>query len=200
MALDRPGGEADTPGEARPEHLRHRGEGADTQLGRPEPAEPRSRLEYYEALRAVADQPEQASDTSRAAAEGTGRSGRSGWDATDAGNRPRLDALRVVPERAVHILDGEPGGGGHRHGVGSPGKTEFPASLDDKKIIGHILDVARRPDSLPVHQHWNDRWLCGGIRDGVEVSVVVLRSGEVWTAWPEEGGPGVVRNPQKGSS
>jgi hypothetical protein len=57
--------------------------------------------------------------------------------------------------------------------------------------------VARRPDSPPVHQRWNARWLCAGTRDGVEISVVVQRSGEVWTAWPEEGCPGVRRNPRE---
>jgi hypothetical protein len=44
--------------------------------------------------------------------------------------RPPLDALRVTPERSAHILDGEPGdGGGHRHGVGSPG-TALPEAMD----------------------------------------------------------------------
>jgi hypothetical protein len=114
-----------------------------------------------------------------------------------------MEAFRVSPERTTHILDGDPepgGGGGHRSGTGKPGKTEFPADWNDEKIMGHVLDAARRPDSAPVYQHWNDRWLCSGTRDRVEVSVVVLRSGEVWTAWPEEGGPGVVRNPRKGTS
>jgi len=127
----------------------------------------------------------------------------SGWDAIAADDRPRLDALRISPERTTHILDGDPtpaGGGGHRSGTGKPGKTEFPAGWDDKKVMDHVLDVARRPDSPPVHQHWNDRWVCSGTRDRVEVSVVVLRSGEVWTAWPEEGGPGVVRIPRKETS
>jgi hypothetical protein len=34
----------------------------------------------------------------------------------------------------------------------------------------------------------------------VEVSTVVERSGDILTGWPEEGGPGVVRNPRKGKS
>jgi hypothetical protein len=126
--------------------------------------------------------------------------GRSGWDAVDPGNRPRLDALRATPERTKHILDGDEDGGGHRHGVGKPEKTEFPASWSDEKTMGHVLDAAQRPDSPPVHQNWNDRWLCSGTRDRVKVWVVVLPSGEVWTAWPEEGGPGVVRNPRKETS
>lgn len=157
-----------------------------------EPAETRTRTECYEALRATVSGSVQSCD----------RPEHSGWDAMAGDDRPRLDALRVSPERATHILDGDPtpGGGGHRSGTGKPGKTEFPASWDDEKIMGHVLDVAQRPDCPPVHQHWNDRWVCSGTRDRVEVSVVVLRSGEVWTAWPEEGGPGVVRNPRKETS
>jgi hypothetical protein len=126
--------------------------------------------------------------------------GNSGWDAVDAGSRPPLESLRITPERSAHILDGDAFSGGHRHGTGKPGKTEFPASWADEKILGNSLDVAQRPDSPPVYQHWNDRWLCTGTRDGVEVSVIVQRSGEVWTSWPEEGGPGVMRNPKRGTS
>jgi Bacterial EndoU nuclease len=130
---------------------------------------------------------------------------RSGWDAVDvehAKDRPAPDAIRVTPERATHILDGDPvgDGGGHRHGTGKPGKTEFPADWDDEKVVDKSLSVARKPDRPPVHQDRNNRWLCTGTRDSVEMSVIVLPSGEVWTAWPEEGSPGVVRNPRKGKS
>jgi len=193
MALD--GLYDDGTSNGRPEQgLRHGKPGSDGAAVRTEPAELRSRAEYYETLRAAVNGSGQtdAVDT---------RTERSGWDAMAADNRTAVDALRVTPERTAHILDGDPArGGGHRSGTGKPGKTEFPASWDDEKIMGHVLDVARRPDSPPVHQHWNDRWVCSGTRDRVEVSVVVLRSGEVWTAWPEEGGPGVVRNPRRQTS
>ena len=215
MALDRPDEDArpDPPERHfRPDEADRtdgvgRGGGAGA---RAEMVEPRTRGECYEALRAAVGGP----DDERSSEEHSGdeRSGgersvagdscreHSGWDSVDAADRPALEAIRVSAERRVHILDGDPGGGGgHRHGVGKPDKTEFPASWDDKKIIGNVLDVARRPDSAPVLQHWNDRWICSGIRASVEVSVIVLRSGEVWTAWPEEGGPGVIRNPKKGS-
>jgi len=123
---------------------------------------------------------------------------RSGWDSVDAADRPRVEDIDVSAERTTHILDGDAdGSGGHRHGVGKPGKTEFPASWDDEKIIDHVLDVVRRPDSAPVLQNRNNRWICTGTRDSVEVTAIVLRSGEIWTAWPEEGGPGVRRNPKK---
>jgi hypothetical protein len=216
MALDRPDDDLEA-GEARLEqHLRSRGTGGDAPTARSEAAEPRTREEYYEALRAAdggpgddepadhrPDDDKSADDKpgdDRSADEPHGadsRTDNSGWDAVDAGDRPTLDAIRVSPERTTHILDGDSNGGGHRHGIGSPEKTEFPASWEDKKIMSKILDVARRPDAPPVLQHWNNRWVCTGTRDSVEVSVIVLRSGEVWTAWPEEGSPGVVRNPRK---
>jgi Bacterial EndoU nuclease len=179
MALDRPDDVF-----ARPER---QVPGSDVPAMRSEPAESRSHEEYYEALRVASDDDNGAADADR-----------SGWDSVDAADRPKAEDIHASPERTTHILDGEPsGGGGHRHGVGKPGKTEFPASWDDEKIMGHVLDVVRRPDSAPVLQHRNNRWICSGTRDDVEVTAIVLRSGEIWTAWPEEGGPGVRRNPKK---
>jgi hypothetical protein len=119
----------------------------------------------------------------------------------DAEARPKAEDINVTPERTTHILDGEPGGGGgHRHGTGKPGKTEFPASWNDERVIANVLDVARRPDKPPTSQDWNDTWLCTGTRDAVNVWAVVERSGDILTGWPEEGGPGVVRNPRRGKS
>ncbi len=192
MALDglRGEGNSDTGPER---HLRPRAADAETAPAKAAPAEPRGREEYYQTNRAADGQ---------AQLDGAaGITERSGWDAMTQDDRPPMDGFRVSQERRTHILDGDPGGGGgHRSGTGEPGKTEFPASWDDHKIMGHVLDVARRPDSPPVDQFRNNRWVCTGTRDRVEVSVVVLRSGEVWTAWPEEGGPGVVRNPRKETS
>jgi Bacterial EndoU nuclease len=187
MALDRPDDDFDD--FDRPER---QVPGGDVPARRPEPPESRSREEYYEALRAASGG-ETADDGGEAVdAE------RSGWDSVDAEDQPKAEDIHVTPERTTHILDGEPGGGGgHRHGTGKPGKTEFPASWDDEKIMSHVLDVVRRPDSPPVLQNRNNRWICAGTRDSVEVTAIVLRSGEIWTAWPEEGGPGVRRNPKK---
>jgi hypothetical protein len=184
MALDRPDDDFTRPDREVP--------GSDVPAARSDPAEWRSHEEYYEALRVADGQPPEVGDS---------QEDRSGWDSVDAADRPAIEDICVSPERTTHILDGEPGGGGgHRHGVGKPGKTEFPASWDDRKIVDTVVDAARRPDSTPEHQHWNDRWVCSGIRDSVEVSVIVLRSGEIWTAWPEEGSPGVIRNPPKETS
>jgi Bacterial EndoU nuclease len=185
-------------------HPRHRGSGGDAGTARGGPVELRTRAECYEALRAADGGSAQTAENQQQEDPGTDhrpdpQTERSGWDAIDAENRPP-EAIRVSPERASHILDGDEYGGGHRHGTGKPGKTEFPAGWDDKKVVAIALDVARKPDRPPVHQDWNNRWLCSGIRDGVEVSIIVLPGGEVWTAWPEEGSPGVIRNPRKGRS
>jgi hypothetical protein len=195
MAIDGPNGDGTS--DERPERIpRHSESGDDGSATSKQPAELRTRAEYYEALLAAKGGPRDADDNSDVADR---RADRAAWDSADVKTRPSLDSIRVTPERNTHILDGdETGGGGHRHGVGKPGKTEFPASWDDAKIISTALNVARSPDRPPVRQDWNDTWLCTGTRDGVDVSVVVMRSGEILTSWPEEGGPGVVRNPRKG--
>src|ERR1700722_850001 len=217
MAFDRYDDGVDGPGEAK--HLR--GGRADAGVsGSTELAEPRSRQECYEALRAADGRPVQASDNQRASAEArtdaagearTDASGeartdaaaekrtdRSGWDTVDSGQRPPLDAIRITPKRSAHILDGDADGkGGHRHGVGNPGKTEFPASWSDKKILDNVHDVARRPDQPPIYQDWNSRWLARGTRDDVEVVVVITGDARIWSGWPRPGGPGVVRNPRR---
>ena len=120
VAIDGPSGAYDDDpeqaGDSKPEK--------DHGQGKQQPAEMRSRAEYYEELRA----------TDKQMAASDGRS-----------DRPPLDSLHVPPERAKHILDGDRWGGGHRHGTGRPEKTEFPSGWDDEKIIGHVLNVARAP-------------------------------------------------------
>jgi len=171
--------------DGQPERSPHGGEsGAGTGAARTERSlEPRSRAEYYEAL--------------RAADEDIGHAGEhSVWDAIEAENRPALDVLQLTPERLTHILDGDATGGGHRAGIGRPGKTEFPASWDDEKITKVLLDVARQPDQTPGYQEWNGRWVARGTRDDVEVVVVMARDGRIWSGWPLPGGAGVVKNPE----
>ena len=187
MALDRPDDDFDRPERELPAD----GPGGDVPAARSEPAESRSRAEYYEALRAASDG--ETADGGGEAADAD----RSGWDSVDAEDRPNAEDIHVSTERTVHILDGDKTGGGHRHGVGKPGNTEFPASWTDERVIANVLDVARRPDKPPIHQDW-DTWLCTGTRDAVDVWAVVEPSGGILTGWPGEGGPGVVRNPRRG--
>jgi hypothetical protein len=204
--------------DARAERLpRQRESGADAGTPPTEPAELRTRAEYYEVVRAAYNGSGQADENHRQTDTGTGqykdtgtdhhagvgtghdadtKTERPSWDAVDAENRPDLDSLRVTPDRLTHILDGDSTGGGHRAGTGKPGKTEFPASWDDGKIIDTLLDVARRPDHPPGHQEWNDRWVTRGTRDDVEIVVVTARDGRIWSGWPRSGGRGVVKNPE----
>jgi Bacterial EndoU nuclease len=196
MALDRPEDEAgpDPPGRrARPDPPGGADGPADAEgptgshaAGRT--VEARSRTEYYEALRVADGKPVNGSSAA---------SDRSGWDSVDARERPPPEAIRVGPERAAHILDGDRTGGGHRHGAGKPGKTEFPADWDDKKIVDALSDVARRLDLPPRRQEWNDRWVARGIRDDVGIVVVIARDGSIRTGWPTADSPGVVKNPKE---
>jgi hypothetical protein len=159
-------------------------------------AEVRGRAEYYEASRAT-DQ-RMAAAGGAELASGTART-RSAWDVEVVGGhpeRPPPDSLHVAPERARHILDGDRWGGGHRHGTGRPGKTEFPSGWGDEKIIGHVMGVARNPDEPPVFQA-NRRWRVHGQRDGVGINVIVQPDGRIWSAWPDAGSPGVVKNPRE---
>ena len=133
VAIDGPSGAYDDDPEQAGDSKPEKGRGqSGKDVSRPvdtQPAEVRSRAECYEELRAT--------DKQMAAADGSS-------------GLPRPDSVRVAPERAKHILDGDRWGGGHRHGTGRPGKTEFPADWDDEKIIGHVLGVARAPDDAPV--------------------------------------------------
>lgn len=125
----------------------------------------------------------------------------SGWHALetrDHPHRPKLDSIRLIAERSGHILDGDgPGtpGGGHRHGIGRPGKTEFPSAWSDAKVVAAIEDIARDPEEA----HWqsfNSRWRVTGEYERVRVTAVLLADGRIWAAWPEPGGPGVRQNPK----
>jgi Bacterial EndoU nuclease len=158
---------------------------------RPETAETRTRSEYYQALRATVDEQVRIFEAARASANGRPRSG---WDNADASTRPPLDALRLPPDRAIHILDGDATGGGHLYGTGTSGKTEFPASWDEDKITDSILSIARSPDSAQFQK--NGRWKVEGVRDEVALAVVINADGRIWTAYPLPGSPGVRQNPR----
>jgi hypothetical protein len=124
-----------------------------------------------------------------------------GWDAPeviDHPQRPDPESIRLGDERRTHILDGDATGGGHRHGTGSPGRTEFPANWSDDTMTDYVASVARSPEGTPYFQPWGS-WRASATRDGVEVNVVIKPDGQIWTAWPTEGGDGVLRNPKEHS-
>jgi Bacterial EndoU nuclease len=107
------------------------------------------------------------------------------------------DEIHLTGDRRIHILDGDQTGGGHRHGTGRSDKTEFPAEWGDDRIVAAILAIARHPDQEPERQDWNGRWQVSGEQDGVKIFAVVESDGRIWTAWPDEDSPGVVKNPVK---
>ncbi|MQY24861.1 EndoU domain-containing protein [Nocardia aurantia] len=107
--------------------------------------------------------------------------------------------ITITQRDRIHILDGHGDGinGGHAPGTGMPNKTEFPDDWEDDEIIDRIVDVARNPDHPPELQK-NGRWLVKGRRNGVDIEVVVLPGGRVWTGYPT-GGQGVIHNDEHGN-
>ena len=91
---------------------------------------------------------------------------------------------RVSPDRRAHILEGDATGGGHRHGGGSPGKSEFPSDWSDGKIIEEVESVANDPASRRTVQP-NGRLRVEGTRDGVDIRVIIDIDGtSIRTAHP----------------
>ncbi|RZQ65094.1 EndoU domain-containing protein [Amycolatopsis suaedae] len=84
-------------------------------------------------------------------------------------------------------------GGGHAPGKGRRATTEFPVGWTDERILSTVVDVAKNPDERPRRLR-NGRWRTAGVRDGVEIVVLIEQNGQVHIAYPV-GGTGVVRNP-----
>ncbi len=103
-----------------------------------------------------------------------------------AGNaEQKKEAVRFVitEKRRKHILYGDETGGGHKMGMGRPGKTKFPAGWDDDKIIDAILQVANDA-KLPMRQS-GKYWLKADVVEGVAIRAVLDRDkGEVVTGYP----------------
>jgi hypothetical protein len=78
--------------------------------------------------------------------------------------------------------DGE--GGGHKFGVGRPGKTEFPESWSDDKIIEEAISVGNDPASSR-RVDPDGRVVVEGTREGIDIRVVLEPDGiTVVTAYP----------------
>jgi len=102
----------------------------------------------------------------------------------------------IDADRAVHILTGDSTGGGHLW-PGEPGKTPFPQGWDANAVLGVVSDIATDPNST-VTPGGGGRTVVTGVRDGVEVSVILERPnhpsypGRVVTAYPTN----LPRNPK----
>lgn len=108
-------------------------------------------------------------------------------------DRPRLEDIRLTPDRLAHILDGDENGGGHLSGTGEPGESEFPPSWTPDTIADATEHVARNPQDAR-HQR-NGWWLARGDYENVQIWTVVRPDARIWTAWPDPDSPGVIRNP-----
>ena len=101
------------------------------------------------------------------------------------------------PKRANHILHGDATGGGHLF-PGKPGKTVFPESWSGEKIMHETADIVTDPGiQWEVNRTVRgvERFKARGIRDGVEVEVIVEPKGEgIISSWPVSG-IGVIKNP-----
>jgi len=83
-------------------------------------------------------------------------------------------------------------GGGHGAGRGIPGKTEYPARWSDDDAMDLVMDVAQVPDGAV--QQPDGTFRAHGVRDGIDLRVIVTELGHVVTAYPVAG-EGVVTNP-----
>lgn len=101
-------------------------------------------------------------------------------------NEESLPPPKVLPEdRRKYILDGNgKGGGGHGPGRGTPGKSEFPNDWSDDKVADAIVGVANDPASVR-EPAGGDRTQVRGMRDGIEIEVIIGRDGKtIVTAYP----------------
>ncbi len=109
-------------------------------------------------------------------------------------NRSGASTDVISPDRATHILNGDNTGGGHRAGTGRPGKSEFPDTWSDGKILDEISKVAKN-GIIDRNAGRPGEVIKVGVVDGVEIEVVVKQDGFVMSVWPVSG-PGVVVNPK----
>ena len=96
----------------------------------------------------------------------------------------RTNRAVVTPDRRKHILEGNGSAGGHAPGRAMQGKTEFPATWSDDKIIDQIESVANDPESKRA-QAARGRTVLEGTREGVVIRVVLGADGKtIITAFP----------------
>ena len=108
-------------------------------------------------------------------------------------NLAKPGEAKLSDRRRRHILDGDRKGGGHGPGRNTPGKSNFPSDWSDDKTIEAILDVANDPASSRGSGD-DGRTLVTGTRDGVDIEVVIDKTGKsVISAYPKN----TPRNPRR---
>ena len=99
---------------------------------------------------------------------------------------------RTRPEAPPPTVSFPLKGGGHSAGRQHGGKSEFPPRWNDDDAMGHVMSVAREPDGAVAQLDGTFRaW---GVRDGIQMRVVVTGEGDVITAYPVPG-PDIIVNP-----
>ncbi|EKZ5698102.1 RHS domain-containing protein [Klebsiella pneumoniae] len=94
-------------------------------------------------------------------------------------------------QRRKHILDGDATGGGHRAGTGKPGKSEFPQSWSDEKIMHVISDIATDPN-VSRKAGRGGRTIAEAVKEGINVRVIQESNGDIVSGFPTN----VPRNPK----
>jgi hypothetical protein len=111
--------------------------------------------------------------------------------------KPDLFVDLASSQKRIHILNGDLRGGGHMW-PGKPGKSVFPETWDGDKIMHEVSDVVTDPNiewKTNIVVQGKQRYKATGIRDGVEIDVIIEPEGVgIVTAFPQSG-PGVIRNP-----
>ena len=106
--------------------------------------------------------------------------------------------MLASPERTRHILYGDGTGGGHKFGFSRlfSGKTKFPATWSEEKIMTAVSDIATDPSLAwkqltGVKGTWytrsgrSARFSVDGVRNNVPIRVIIEPAGEgIITAHP----------------
>lgn len=84
--------------------------------------------------------------------------------------------------RSVHIL------ANHRYGAGKPGKTEFPSTWDDQRIVHQVSDIATDTTLTRQVDPRGTPYVTGS-RDGLDITVTFFpnnhpRAGQISSAYP----------------
>lgn len=92
--------------------------------------------------------------------------------------------IRISDQRANHILYGDVRGGGHKFGIGTPCKSEFPSNWNDAKIISTAKQIAAN-DNINWRAGRNGYFVGEQMIDGVNVRVVLdAEKDDIITAYP----------------
>ncbi|MDX3775804.1 EndoU domain-containing protein, partial [Chromatiaceae bacterium AAb-1] len=119
---------------------------------------------------------------------GTGNSsGNTSGSGSSQGSEANSNTTIVDSKATTHILDGDgPKGGGHRYGTGIPGKSEFPQSWSDERIMYVVSDIATDPNISWTPPHPTNGYVTGSkVVEGVDVKVIYdPAKGRVVSAYP----------------